>query len=165
MKIASLVVLCGLFSLPLKAAPPSSESVEKLMAISKVQDSLDAVLSGSEEQMKMIMTQAMKAYPENPKLQKVAAEIGQRFGQQFVEALRWKNLKDAYLKLYQETFTQEEVDAQIAFYATPVGQSIVAKGPALGAKSGQIMQQQYMPLLQKLQATIREEFGKALREE
>lgn len=163
MKIAALLLFCCVVSLPLVAAEPTNESLERLFVVTDVRATLDAVLAGSEDRMKTLMAQALKPYPENEELQQAAAKIGEKFGRDFVAALKWENLKGDYLRLYRETYTQEEVDAQIAFYETPLGQSIVAKGPAVGAKSSAIMQGRYLPLIQGMQESIKEEFGKALR--
>ena len=34
-------------------------------------------------------------------------------------------MKDRYVQVYRETFSQEEIDGLIAFYQTPVGQYFV----------------------------------------
>lgn len=37
----------------------------------------------------------------------------------------WNNIRPIYIKVYQDIFTSEEVQAQIDFYSTPIGQSIL----------------------------------------
>jgi hypothetical protein len=54
--------------------------------------------------------------------------------------------------------TQEEVDGIVAFYKTPPGQAMVQKLPALMQASGQRMQQQLAPVMEKLKQLQQETF-------
>ncbi len=45
--------------------------------------------------------------------------------------LSWQRMKPFYVKLYRDTFTQEEVNGILAIYGTPVGQAMLAKMPLL----------------------------------
>jgi hypothetical protein len=48
-------------------------------------------------------------------------------------------------------FSQEEIDGLIAFYRTPVGQSLVSKQPELMKRTMTIMQQCLAPMMQRIQ--------------
>ena len=47
------------------------------------------------------------------------------------ESLSWESLKPDYLKLYTDEYTEPELDGMLAFYKSPVGQSMLAKTPEL----------------------------------
>ena len=47
----------------------------------------------------------------------------------------WQIMKPQYIKLYEETFTDEEIDGMIAFYSTPAGQSCLKKIPVVMQRS------------------------------
>lgn len=67
--------------------------------------------------------------------------------------LSWDNLKESYITLYAETFTQEELEGIIAFYKSPAGQAYVKKQPQLMQRSMELSQklmQQVMPRIQAL---------------
>ena len=49
------------------------------------------------------------------------------------EAIDSETLTQAYISAAKAYYTQAEVDAQIAFYDTPVGQSILDKQPQVAA--------------------------------
>jgi hypothetical protein len=55
-----------------------------------------------------------------------------------------------FVEVYQSAMTQEEVDGIVAFYRTPAGKAMVEKMPALMSASGQRMQQQLGPALEKI---------------
>lgn len=55
-------------------------------------------------------------------------------------------------KIYADNLTNEEVAGAIAFYRTPVGQSLLKKMPTLttqGMQAGQAMMQQHLPEIQQ----------------
>jgi len=50
-------------------------------------------------------------------------------------------MKPVYIKLYDETLTEEEVNGAVAFYKTPAGQALLNKMPLLMQKSMVVMQE------------------------
>jgi len=60
------------------------------------------------------------------------------------------------VKAYDETFSDEEVDAILAFYETPAGRAMVAKTPALLAKSVSIVQSQMGDLTPDIERLAKE---------
>lgn len=60
-------------------------------------------------------------------------------------------LYDQLVMVYMDAYTEEEIDAIMAFYNTPVGKKMVAKTPEITQRSMQIGQQWGM----KLQPLIR----------
>ena len=167
MKIVILAIVCASFSFSpaLHSAEPTVESVEKLFAVTKVEASIVAVRSGSEQRMKAMIAQMMSAYPDNPKLKALSDPLAARISKQFSDALTWEKLKDDYIKLYRKTFTQEEVDAQIAFYETPVGKLVVEKSPGLSVESSRLLQAHYLPVVKDMQVIIKEEMENVIRGE
>lgn len=58
----------------------------------------------------------------------------------------WNKLKNDFIRIYQETYTEEELNSFIAFYKTPSGQKLIEKMPVLMKKSMEISQRN-MPLM------------------
>ena len=67
------------------------------------------------------------------------------------ELLDWKKLEPMYVRIYQKTFTQPEVDGMIAFYKTPAGQAVMSKMPAAMQNTIDEMQSAMGPVMQKMQ--------------
>jgi hypothetical protein len=61
--------------------------------------------------------------------------------------------------LYAETYTLDEINQLSAFYASPLGQKMLANMPTLMARSMQISQRIMMPRIQKLMATSAQDLG------
>lgn len=74
--------------------------------------------------------------------------------QQTTEAqIGWKVLEPEYVDLYAKAYTEPELDAILAFYKSPAGQTMLAKSPELSAQSMQLVQTKMttlQPQLQKL---------------
>jgi hypothetical protein len=59
-------------------------------------------------------------------------------------------------QIYQESFTQEEIDGLIAFYESPAGVAFVEKMPFAMQKSMSIMQSRMAPMMEKIKAAMKE---------
>jgi hypothetical protein len=75
------------------------------------------------------------------------------------ETLGWKALEPDYIKLYADTYSEEEIDGILTFYKSPVGQTLLAKTPELTAKSGAIVQAKMVDFQPKMKALM-EDFMK-----
>ncbi len=67
-----------------------------------------------------------------------------------IKEMSWEKLKDDYISIYADTFTEEDLKALIAFYKSDVGQKLIQKQPELMQKSMQIVQKQTMILMPKI---------------
>lgn len=56
------------------------------------------------------------------------------------DEMSWAKMKPQYVRLYVETFDQDEVDGLLAFYATPAGQAMINKMPIVMPKMMGVMQ-------------------------
>lgn len=78
--------------------------------------------------------------------------------QQAAEAqIGWKVLQPQYVDLYAKTYTEQELDAIIAFYKSPAGQSMLEKSPELSSQTVQLVQSRMAALQPQLQK-IAEDF-------
>lgn len=64
----------------------------------------------------------------------------------------WSVVEPDYVTLYAETYSEPEIDGILAFYKSPVGQSLLAKTPELTTKSIAISQKRVAALMPQLQA-------------
>ena len=70
--------------------------------------------------------------------------------------MSWDNLKEDYIDIYAEIFTEEELQGIIAFYKTPIGRKFIERTPEVMQKSFQISQKQMALLMPKIQKLIQE---------
>ncbi len=68
----------------------------------------------------------------------------------------WDKLKDDYITLYAETFTEDEMIGAIAFYKSPAGQAFITKQPEVMRRSMELSQKMMMQIMPKIQAMTKE---------
>ena len=110
-----------------QAAPPSDESLLKMMHALQLQATLDQMVAQMDSGMKSGLKESMKGKELNP-LQ--TAELGQlqlKMSAAIKEDLSFAKVKDVYLQVYRETFTQDEVNGINAFLTSPAGKAMLTK--------------------------------------
>ena len=68
------------------------------------------------------------------------------------QELSWNNLKDGYVTIYAESFTEKELQGAIAFYKTLEGQAFITKQPELMKRSMELTQKFMAKVMPKIQA-------------
>ena len=72
------------------------------------------------------------------------------------DLLRWDSMESLYLKVYGDTFSQQEIDGMTAFYASPAGQAVIAKMPLAVKSSMSEMQERVRGMIPKIQQMAKE---------
>jgi hypothetical protein len=146
-------------ALSVHAAAPTTESIETLLAVTKTERLLESV----QRQFDPLMRQAMAQGAAN---QNLSAEQRRRLDALpaelatiFQEEMSWPRLKPLYTKIYQDAFTQEEIDGLIAFYRSPAGMAYVDKMPLVTQKSMELMQSLMPPVMKRVQAAMAKAVG------
>jgi hypothetical protein len=159
-RILPVLLLCGSIAMaadnpspasPAPANPPSEASIKQLLELAQARKLIDSVMAQMDNLMQQSVAQATQGQKIPPKVQK---DIDQRRSEMIAmmkELLDWTKLEPLYLRVYQKTFNQQEVDGMIAFYKTPAGQAVIAKMPAVMQNTIEEMQQRMGPVMQKMQ--------------
>jgi len=153
MKIPSTLLLLAVltFGFSIQAAPPSDQSINQLLQLTKVDKQMDSVFTQMDGMMKASIQQATKGKPLSADEQAVLDKQQAKMAAILKEELSWDKVKDQYVQAYREMFSQEEIDGLIAFYQTPVGQSLMNKQPELTNRTMAILQQRMAPVMQRIQ--------------
>ncbi|OQA92153.1 MAG: hypothetical protein BWY26_00474 [Elusimicrobia bacterium ADurb.Bin231] len=75
---------------------------------------------------------------------------------------KWEKVKDEYISLYADAYTEEELAGIIAFYKTPAGQAFANKSPDLGKRAVDFNQARMAKIMPQIKEMIREQ-RKSLR--
>jgi uncharacterized protein len=70
--------------------------------------------------------------------------------------LDWHKLEPMYIRVYQKTFTQSEVDNLIAMYQSPGGKALLNKMPVVLQNTMNEMQPIMQPIMQRIQRMQRD---------
>lgn len=139
LKQMAIVGLMGsVMSLPVQAAVPTDASLKQLMKVTKTTELMNQMTSPDNTMMDQMVQSSLANIPQDKmstyqrqKLTKIISKYNKEmFDSTYINKLN-QQMMSAYINSAKEHFTQEEVDAQIAFYSSKVGQSIIDKQPAM----------------------------------
>ena len=136
------------------AAPASRESVEALFSLMN----MDQTISQSFDKMQTMTRQSLASLPQARNLtpeQRAHFDDGMaQVDAMMRDEMSWAKLRPEFVRIYTATFTQEEIDGQIAFYRTPAGQAVIAKTPQLSERSMDAVQKRMQTLMPRIQETM-----------
>ena len=130
---------------------PSEAAIKQLLEVGQAHKLLDAMVAQMDAYMKQAMQQATQGQRITPEIQKDIDRRQTEMMGMIKEVLDWNKLEPVYVRVYQKTFTQGEVDGLTAFYKTPTGQALLTKMPAVMQNTLNEMQQMIQPMMQRVQ--------------
>ena len=152
----------------LLAIHPFSARADEASKMAKIDEML--TLMHADQMIRQVMDQMQPMFAEqtrNMGLQENARQAAEEMQKKMMELmatkLSWDKLKPAYIKLYAETLTEEEVDGAVAYYRSPAGQSFLKKMPLLTQKSMvmvQGMMGDLIPEINRISQEVQEKYKK-----
>lgn len=145
------------------AAPPSVESLDRLIKVTESEQLLASMQPQLDAMINRSIQSALKGRTPTAAQQQALDRYAQRVRTILDEELAWPQLRERMLRIYADALTQEEVDGMLAFYATPAGQAVIKKMPRLMQTLMADMQQRMTPMIGKVEQASRE-LARELRE-
>lgn len=143
-----LFILCGsAYGVDTK---PSDQSIKELMRVADSHKMLDSMMGQYDAVMKSNMRQALEGENITPERQKQLDDMLHEITLTFKQELSWEKLEPLFVKIYRDSFSQEEVDGMLAFYKSPSGQAVIHKMPLVMQNTMTEMQKLMGPALQKV---------------
>lgn len=139
------------------AAVPTDASVDQYIQVTQTEALLDAALKQPLPLDQMAEQMGLDNAQKKEKFQTFMKTFSQRLDQNIDRPALISSIR----QLIQTSLTQEEVDASITFYLTPIGQSLLQKTPKMAQDMSLIM----MPALQKAMASTLTELQDTLNAE
>jgi hypothetical protein len=132
MKLFRLALVALVFATaPALADTPKESTIRELLAVSQAQKLVDGMGAQIDQIMKASMDMAMQGKAPTPKQQQAIDRLQTRVAALMKEQLSWAKFEPMYIRLYQQTFTEEELVSMLEFYKTPGGQALINKMPAM----------------------------------
>ena len=175
-KICSCVAALALLAAaPTWAEPASAESVQKMMRVMKMESEFDNSISSIFQMMRDQMVNSIRNRTDISAEQRTQIEaVIRNAWQQYQERLAGdaevrKTIFTFSQQLVQKHYTQQEVDALIGFYDSPVGQSILEKQ---GMMKGEVrraipamLNAKVQPIAQEIMREMNAEIHRILNQE
>lgn len=159
-RVLPVLFLCGSIAItadnasptsPAPSNPPSEASIKQLLEVAQARKLVDSIMMQMDNLMQQSMAQATKGQTVPPKVQKEIDKGRSEALAMMKDLLDWSKLEPLYVRVYQKSFSQQEVDGMVAFYKTPAGQAVIGKMPAVMQNTMDEMQQMMAPVMQKIQ--------------
>ena len=156
MKYVIVFLSTLIFSSVCFAAPPTDESINKLLELSNVMQAIKSVQQQMDTMLQNTMQEVTKGQPITADEQKILDAYRKKVTDIALKQLDESHLKSIYLPIYREVYTQDEVNQLIAFYESPTGKMFSSKVPIAMQKSMAAMQQQIGPMMQEMQQATKD---------
>ncbi len=123
---------------------------EELMNVMNVKETIDQSMAMVKQMIPSQMQMAQQGAGQkeiSPQASEQAMQTMDIIAQEF----SYDKIKDDYIRLYSEVFSEDEMKGIIAFYKSPAGQAFLKKQPELMKKSMELSQKMMMRIMPKLQ--------------
>jgi len=156
--VRTILLVLSLAAASLLHADDASKAAkaEQYLTLMKVDETMKRSMDLVMNQMKSGMMQQITGQKLTEDQAKMTGEFGDKVFKLVSDALSWEKIKPDVVKLYADAYTEQELDAIIAFYRSPVGQSVVAKQAELQTKSGTMVQQRMAAVYPELQKLLKD---------
>jgi hypothetical protein len=150
--LAALVATLALHPAFAADPRPSEQSIQQLFQLLHTHQAIGSASAQMDDSIRTSMKQATQGQPLNAEQQTIRDEAQTKIASIMREAFDWSKIEPLLVEAYRNTFTQEEVDAMLKFYTSPVGQSVGAKLPAASQQTMQLMQQRVHGIIPEIVA-------------
>ena len=130
---------------------PSEASIKQLLEVTQAKKMVDTMNGQMNTMMENAMHAATQGQNVTPKIQKEIDDLEQQTASEVRGVLNWNKLEAMYIRVYQKSFTAEEVDGLVVFYKTQVGQALLTKMPVVIQNTTAEVQQMVIPMMQRMQ--------------
>lgn len=136
MKTLKVFFIIFLFFSSLAHAGQATEgTIRQLIEITNARQLLEGVQAQINTLMSDSIQQALHGKTPTPQQQQAIAHMKDGMVGLLKSELSWDKFEPLYLRLYSESFTEEEAAGMLAFYKTPAGQAVINKMPLLMQKT------------------------------
>ena len=151
--VSVLLSLC-IASLGYADSQTHRQAAEEVLRLTKV----DKMLGPLIDQIQQVQIQQLQQMNLSREAYSAAQRYLQRINDLVAREMQWQEIKNDYIKLYTDAFTEQELRQLIQFYSTPLGHKVIEKMPVLMEQSMQLGQKKMMKIKPEIQALSEEMF-------
>lgn len=160
--LAAVLLLCTA-TLPCAADEVSkAKSTEELLALMNADKMVDQMF----EQMQTMIRSQLSSMPapagKETQAKAMAADIQTQMFDLIRKRMSWDRMKPEYMRMYAETFSEDEINGMVAFYRSPAGRATLEKLPLVMSKTMAIVQpmmKELTPEIQRITEKASEKYG------
>ncbi len=154
-----LIITTMIFLVAPAVAGQKEDLAKEMLNLSDMQKMIDQIVA----QVQQMQTAQLKLLSIPEKDQEKVLQFQSKLTKKIFDAMSWDKMEAEYITLFSTVYTVEELKAIVAFYKSPVGQSMLKKQPMLMQKSMQIAQSKIESLLPELKK-MTEDFAASVKD-
>ena len=131
-------------------AQETQNDLDELFEVMNMSATIDTMYSQIESMMMANRNTSGMSTNEYEIVEKYNAKLTQLMK----DEMGWEEMKKELRVVYEQNFTSNEIRQMLAFYKSPVGQSVLEKMPVVAQESMQIGQQMAMKAMPKVNALM-----------
>jgi uncharacterized protein len=135
---------------------PSDASVRHLLDVMQVRQIVQTMSAQMDGMFDNIVNKQLEGQNLTPEQHEQVEARRDAARDMVKDLLSWDYMESLYLKVYGDTFSQQEIDGMIAFYSSPAGQAVIAKMPLAVKNSMSEMQERVRQMIPKIQQMAKE---------
>lgn len=150
------VLLLLTFSLPLAARADEASHKAKAEEVIQILH-LDRMVNGVMQnalQQSATLTKQRYGGQMTPAATAALSDFQKKLTATLEPQISYEALKPDYIRIFSEQFTEEQIDAMLAFYKSPAGKALIEKLPLVEQQVGQVLQKR----VQELQPQVKQMF-------
>jgi len=129
---------------------------EELLSLMNVQETIEKSFAMIKQMIPAQMEKVKQVTGQTNMPANVSGQTDKMMDMMALE-LSWDKMKEDYITLYADTFTEEELKGIIAFYKSPAGQAFIKKQPELMKRSMEMSQKAMLQIMPKILAMTKEQ--------
>ncbi|MEO6922979.1 MAG: DUF2059 domain-containing protein [Bryocella sp.] len=132
--------------------PAKRAKVEELMTTMRVDKMMNQMMDMVKSQVAQTTASLPSSQTMTPKQKEIAAAFQTKALDVAMSTVSFQSMEPEIVKLYANTFTMQELEGILAFYKSPIGQSMLDKQPQLMRGMMTFMQGRIAELQPKMKA-------------
>lgn len=157
--ITSSVVVFSLSAASLFADEASRQAkVQELFRVAEIQETMQQQMAQSMDRIKNMTLQQLQSSGTQmtPEQSQKMEQMQTHLMTLIQDTFSWDKIQADMVKIYADTYSDEELDGLIAFYKSPAGQAYVKKTPVLMTKTMDVLQQRMAALQPQMQELMKQ---------
>jgi hypothetical protein len=131
-------------------APPSDASIQELLTLTQSEELINGMKPQLNAMISSSINEVSRGKQMTPERQAVIDRMREKMVAAFDESINFQSMQMITLRVYQATYTQDEVNGLIAFYKTPAGQALINKKSVMMQNMLAEMQTLMRPVTQRM---------------
>ncbi len=156
MKRLLILLLAACCAVPALATPAQDASIEKLLVLTETQKLNDSAIADSDEIIETTLKPVLRLDNMTVEKRQMTESFLDKYKHIVKEEFSWEKMLPDYIRIYRETFTEEELQSLIAFYESPTGKMFIRKMPVIMDKTSDVMQQRMASILNRMNTALNE---------